>query len=1202
MDKIKLFFFAALVVVVSCAKEAGSQEESEIVSSVEMVFTASRDAEVQTRTSRLENGDLWWSPADEIKIFNGTFASGKFISQNSEMAATATFRGSLDAATGTIESGSGSVGFMALYPYDENATCDGSSITFTLPSVQTGADDPFGNGTFPAVAQSNDLNLAFYNVCGGVKFSVAKSGILSVTFKSNGDEPIAGKIRVYFNEEGVPAFDVVDGVTEVVVNAPGAEGFEVGKDYYAILLPSSLSTGFSMVFNRDFQEAKFVTNNQIQVSRSRFGILNQLDNNLEYKPVEGNIVFADPKLKTILVVNYDTNGDGELSYAEAAAVTSLENAFEIKSFSSFDEFRFFINVERIQPSMFEKWTKMTSISLPESIISIGKAAFSGCSSLTSITIPERILYLNEDTFKNCSGLESITLPEKMDRIYANAFAGCSSLKSITFPEGLKSIYQGAFSGCTSLSSIELPEKMIKINDYTFSGCSNLKTVHLPTTVTSIGIYAFYGCSSLVDFTIPESVTSIGENAFRGCTGLMSIVIPKGVSTIESRCFADCSSLSSVSFSGSPRYIKDWAFNNCSSLLSISIPEGVLSIGQGAFFDCSKLASIVLPESVIEMISNAFHGCISLQSIEVNSNNPVFDSRNNCNAIIKTDNNMLIQGCERTIIPDSITSIGWNAFSGCVGLMSIALPMSLTSIGQDAFHGCTGLTSLVIPERVITIESLAFASCYGLTTIVLPKYLTSIGSQAFASCTSLISIVIPESVTKVGPWSFKRCNKLESITLLSNTPPQGGTEMFDETNSCPIYVPAESLNAYKSAQYWCDYASRIEAIPTSSTIPEAIDLGLSVKWASFNLGANNPEDYGDFYSWGEVESKDKYYWDTYKWCMGNGISLNKYCNQSSFGIFGFTDVKYVLDSEDDAARSILGDGWRIPIDAEIDELLERCSWEEKIVNGRFGQKITGPNGNSIFLPYSGYMSDKSRISQDNMGYYWSSCIRLDYCVSAYVLRIKTGDNQRSYLTRPQGCSIRPVYDDGKIKDVDLGLSVKWASANLGTRQPTGYGDYYSWGEIETKTDYLWMNYKWCNGDNQSLLKYNTDNSLGENGFTDGKTTLERDDDVAHYILGENWRIPTKEEWEELHANCSFEETTYAGVKGYKVKSLNGNSIFLPCAGQIMGYGGQHSDDGVSARYWSSSLNVEVNSSAITSEGSRFFYRPRFGGLPIRPVTK
>ena len=203
------------------------------------------------------------------------------------------------------------------------------------------------------------------------------------------------------------------------------------------------------------------------------------------------------------------------------------------------------------------------------------------------------------------------------------------------------------------------------------------------SVTSIDYCAFYGCTGLTSITIPNSVTSIGDGAFQDCTGLISISIPEGVTRIG-----------------------ESAFSGCSSLTSITIPNSVTSIDGYAFANCTGLTSVTIGNSVTSIDTRAFSGCTGLTSIKVESGNTVYDSRNNCNAIIKTASNALIIGCQTTIIPNSVTSIGRGAFDGCTGLTSINTGNGVTEI-DCAFDGCTGLTSVTIGNSVIKIDEKAF---------------------------------------------------------------------------------------------------------------------------------------------------------------------------------------------------------------------------------------------------------------------------------------------------------------------------------------------------------------------------------------------------------------------------------------------------------------------------------------------------------------
>ena len=306
----------------------------------------------------------------------------------------------------------------------------------------------------------------------------------------------------------------------------------------------------------------------------------------------GNIVFADANIKAALVAAFDTEGDGELSYMEAAAVTSIEGVFGTKkTYTSFDEFQYFTGVETIPSSMFEGW-QISSIILPESVSGIGSYAFKDCVKLTSISIPNAVNYLNYYVFQGCSHLETITIPETMTGFDSGAFSNCSSLTSIIIPESVTSIGSRAFYGCGSLESVVLPQNIYRIEDYTFQGCSSLLSIDIPESVTSIGRNAFRDCSSLRSVIIPEGVTIIEQEVFFHCGSLSNIYIPESVTSIGADAFADCSSLTSVDFPDALNSIGVEAFAGCSGLTSVIIPESVTSIGDIAFMGCNGLTSFV----------------------------------------------------------------------------------------------------------------------------------------------------------------------------------------------------------------------------------------------------------------------------------------------------------------------------------------------------------------------------------------------------------------------------------------------------------------------------------------------------------------------------------------------------------------------------------------------------------------------------------
>ena len=340
------------------------------------------------------------------------------------------------------------------------------------------------------------------------------------------------------------------------------------------------------------------------------------------------------------------------------------------------------------------------------------------------------------------------------------------------------------------------------------------------SVTSIGDSAFDGCSGLTSITIPESVTSIGKSAFSGCSGLTSINIPESVTSIGKS-----------------------AFWGCSGLTSINIPEGVTSIGESAFRGCSGLTSITIPESVTNIGDYAFEGCWGLTSITVASGNTFYDSRNNCNAIIETSSNTLIAGCQNTIIPNSVTSIGNSAFYGCSSLTSVIIPEGVTSIGNSAFYGCSGLTSINIPEGVTSIGNYAFDGCRGLTSINIPEGVTSIGNSAFYGCSSLTSVTIPESVTSIGESAFSGCSGLAVVCNRMVPPTIQWNSFSDGTN---VIVPNEAVNRYRTTQYWDKLSVNIPIIfvnnsQTTITLRKAdpfSDVSVSIGDSTYTFSQSN----------------------------------------------------------------------------------------------------------------------------------------------------------------------------------------------------------------------------------------------------------------------------------------------------------------------------------------------------------------------------
>ncbi len=333
------------------------------------------------------------------------------------------------------------------------------------------------------------------------------------------------------------------------------------------------------------------------------------------------------------------------------------------------------------------------------------------------------------------------------------------------------------------------------------------------TVTAIGDYAFYYCSDLTNVSIPNTVTTIGDHAFFCCKSLTNVTIPNSVIDIRTSAFHRCENLTNLIIGNSVRHISESAFSGCSSLTSVTIPNSVTYIGYGAFSECSSMTSVTIPSSVNHISVSAFSSCSSLINITVSNGNPNYDSRDNCNAIIETATNTLIAGCQKTIIPNSVNSIGQNAFSGCSNLTSITIPNSVTHIGYSAFSLCRSLNSITIPNSVTNIGTYAFLGCDNMANVTIGNSVTTIGDHAFFGCRSLTSVTIPNSVTEIGNSAFWNCENLSNVTIGNSLTAISDIMFYGCSKLSNITIPNSVTSIGGGAFEFCSGLSNIE-IPNS----------------------------------------------------------------------------------------------------------------------------------------------------------------------------------------------------------------------------------------------------------------------------------------------------------------------------------------------------------------------------------------------------
>lgn len=512
-------------------------------------------------------------------------------------------------------------------------------------------------------------------------------------------------------------------------------------------------------------------------------------------------------------------------------------------------------VTEIGYNAFEYCDELTSVVLPDGIKTIGDAAFQFCSKLGSINFPEGLVSIGYDAFWACDSLKSVVLPSTLKKLYGYAFEECPNLVSCNLPNGLEYVGEYVFAGDSLLgtvmndsvvawisyaeTSFAIPEGIKAIAASVGYYHKNLKQVTFPSTMQAIPYTAFES-SGLTSVVIPDNIEWIGSSAFSYCADLTSVTIGNGVRYIYSDAFGECPNLTNLTWgtAGNLEVIEGGAFCN-TGLTSVTIPEGVKRLknyyGRGAFKGCKNLKNVSLPASLTEDIAyNTFQNC-PIESITVAAGNTVFDSRDNCNAIIHTSSNKLMLGFASTVIPASVKVIGYGAFQECTNLTSIVIPEGVTYIDHYAFFNCTSLTSITIPNTVrragfqifdgtaLTepvynqyvffrmpqyaaqatgeytvpagieqIAGYAFYGCSDLTAIHLPASLKIVDTEAFWYC-NVTEMVIPDNVDSIADYAFDYMENVTKITLPANLK-QIGVWVFAGCNQleqiiCPAEVPA-----------------------------------------------------------------------------------------------------------------------------------------------------------------------------------------------------------------------------------------------------------------------------------------------------------------------------------------------------------------------------------------------------------------------------
>ena len=491
------------------------------------------------------------------------------------------------------------------------------------------------------------------------------------------------------------------------------------------------------------------------------------------------------------------------------------------------------SVTSIGSRAFDDCEELLNVTIPNSIVSIDKLAFSGTSLWKNQ--PDGLVYIDNWLvgYKGSKPEGDIVIHDGARGICEAAFKGCSNITSVIIGNSVVTIGESAFYGCSALTSIEIPNSVTKINNYAFADCTNLLSVKIGDGVKSIGSYAFGFCKNITNLIIGRDFENMASYAFWECNAIEKLEF--NCKTIDGW-FNYEASIKEVVLGDNVECVMDWTFSDCINLERVQFGNSVKSIGSRAFYGCKSLVDIQLPNSVKIIGDNAFNGCTSLVNINLGNG-------------IETLGNYMFSDCEslgNIEIPNTVKSIGDCVFFDCVGITSITIPGSVEEIGwspfvgcvnlkdltfnarnvvDNAFSGCSGLVTVKFSDDVKNIGFAAFNSCTSLKNIVLGNGVENIGNSAFSNCSNLESITINEKVVSIGTSVFYGCSSLKKITSLVPVDKLSGIDpaAFFGISDCVIYVPSGAKDWYSSINTWNNFSSIVELNEAAIYEVEAVEL-------------------------------------------------------------------------------------------------------------------------------------------------------------------------------------------------------------------------------------------------------------------------------------------------------------------------------------------------------------------------------------------
>lgn len=1049
--------------LVSCSKREIELDEADPT----MIKAITEKLIEASATSKSEK-EVLWNPGDEIAVFSGEL-SGKFESTlKKKPSSAAVFRGDLG-----LEAWPEELDIWAVYPYSEEASFDGETITTVLPSEQIARDGEFGKDMNLAIAHSNTSTLQFYNVGGGIRFSVTEEGIKKVMFEGLGGEIISGKVEIGFDEDGLPEIrKVVKGSQFITILPPdGQETFQKDTWYYIVVIPGSLERGYKLRFYKDSDYARKVSNNAIKIKRSFYRDMVNADDGIEYEPqvthfpetedewldAEQRLYMVGKQVQTVLDIASENNKDmileqiksidGVLNVflAEDGTASVLqkdslwvyffpENArLELKAF---DEENDEGSINEVVSKTKKKSGYLNRNNTKENVNADNQALilapyFGSASNkikeyLMNCGFQENNIHIKKDTSANILLFKGSNL-QQYKYVFIDTHGGTGYYTDETLKTGVNN--QTIFMSATKftarrarnyVATKQLTKDQIAIRyhdegDLRF--CMNAAFIS-STDFSSTTPFFFLGaCHSAEIENKLDGGSMVGTllTNHAGAIAGYSNSVSSGVNSRYAK-YVLLFMSNGFSFQRASKYWKEnetfeeycasyryyvsnpsiWEEDDKEVLSKLSAEEREgrhIDKDLYQYYPKNPVQEYFLVNPVPELINPSIAIVGQPVLLEWESDLKPFDLDFSFTQYKDGQgtpfNKVFTYKVKYEVYIDG-NKLGKTLYTDDTDKKASWKP---SSIGKHTWH----IVGKIVEGDTVLASYQSGEGSFIVTGETIPVNSISLEQSnlelTVGSSTMLKATILPDNATnKSVSWSSSN----PSVATVSST---GEVKGIAKGNAI---ITVKTEDGGKTAT--CNVTVK------ESSAFDVVDLGLSVNWASSNIGATKPEESGTYYAWGETSGKTNFSWENYKWLDPSSYTLTKYCGDPEYGYNGYVDSKTKLDNADDVARTILGDGWRMPTRAEFEELFnpKNCTvvWEE--LNGVNVVKLTSlKNGKVLYLPAVGIYDEDTLYYSGTYGAYWTSTFSPDDPTNAFFFTFDSSTHNTDTGYRYRGCPVRAV---------------------------------------------------------------------------------------------------------------------------------------------------------------------------------------------------